>query len=152
MRIGVLALLTLAAGGCYRYGSVSPSEVRSPDIVRVELTDQGTVNVTQALGTNVQVVEGNVAQGSTSALALNVTSVRRRGETLYREWPPGDVVTFPTADLRSVSRRTPDRGRTAALIAGAGGAAIATIIVVAKSGGLFSGGGTTKPPPAVRPR
>ena len=151
MRIAVLALLTVVASGCYRYGSVSPSELSTPDIVRLELTDAGTVNVTQALGTSVEYVEGTVAQSGASGITLNVSAVRRRGETLYREWP-GDPVTFPAADLRSVLRKTQDRGRTAAMVVGAGSLAIATVVIVAKSTGLFSGGSGNKPPPNVRPR
>ena len=139
MRLGLLALLALSTG-CYSYGRVESGELASQDIVRLELSDQGTVNATPALGTYVQFVEGEVVQAGSSGVALNVTSLRRRGETLYREWP-GDRVQFPAADIRSVTRRTRDKGKTTAAVVGASSFAIATIVVVAKSTGLFSGSG-----------
>lgn len=137
----VSALVVAASlSACYTYVPVhSDAPAASSTVVRVELTDQGTVDVTPSLGGSVQWIEGPVAQMSTSGVELQVTSLRRRGESLFKDWT-GDRLTIPAANIRGVEAKTMNRSRTTAAIITASTIGVAIIAVVANSTGLFTGG------------
>jgi len=147
MRIAVF-VLAFAAVGCYQYATSAPSEVRSPQRVRVELTDAGTANIVPKLGASVQFLEGQVVQAGDAGLMLSVDLMRRKGEPLYKPWT-GDSVQLATGDIRMVRLRTQNRSRTAIAAVGAGAAAIALVVWAATADGLF-GGTTKRVPPAIR--
>jgi hypothetical protein len=147
MRIGVF-VLAFAAVGCYQYSTTGASEVRSPQQVRVELTDAGTANIVPKLGASVQFIEGHVVQASEAGLTLSVDQMRRKGEPLFKQWT-GDSVQLASGDIRLVRLRTQNRSRTTIAAVGAGAAAIALVVFAATADGLF-GGSTKRVPPAIR--
>jgi hypothetical protein len=147
MRIGVF-VLAFAAVGCYQYSTTGASDVRSPQQVRVELTDAGTANIVPKLGASVQFLEGRVVQASDAGLTLSVDQMRRKGEPLFKQWT-GDSVQLATGDVRLIRVRTPNRSRTAIAAVAAGSAAIALVVFAANASGIF--GGSDKPTkPAIR--
>ena len=114
----VLCALMFASTGCYIYSPIQPAAAAVPEVVRVELTDGGTVAMTPALGESVTLLEGPLLGNSSGALELEVRLLRRRGETLMREWP-GDHITIPAANIRTLEVKTLDhRKTTTAVIAG----------------------------------
>jgi hypothetical protein len=147
MRIGVF-VLAFAAAGCYQYSTAATSEVRSPQRVRIELTDAGTTNIVPKLGASVQYLEGQVVQAGDGGLTLSVDLMRRKGDPLYKQWT-GDSVQLASADIRLIRLRTQNRSRTALAAVGAGAAAIALVVFAANADGIF-GIGTKRVPPAIR--
>ncbi len=141
MNRGVFALAFAASlSACYTYVPVhSDAPAASAEVVRVELTDQGTVDLTQSLGASVQFVEGPVTQMSSTTLEMQVASLRRRGETLFKDWT-GDKLTIPASNIRGVEVKTMDRRRTTAAVVGATATAVAIVIIAAKATNLFGGG------------
>lgn len=135
--LSVLCLAPLTA--CYTYSHVETGAARSPEVIRVELSDQGTVDLTQAFGTGVQYLEGPVSQNSSSGLVMQVSSLKRRGETLFKEWT-GDSFTLPAGSIRELSVKTMDRRRTTAAVVGASVTGLGIIFLVARATNIFSGG------------
>ncbi len=138
MRPALFAIVLLSSG-CYTYQHVDTAAAPATAVARVELTDQGSVALTQSLGESVTYVEGPVTQNAGSLLEISVTSLRRRGSNLMFGWP-GDRISIPSSNIRDVSLRTMNRGRTTAAVIGGTVAAIATLVVVAKSTSIFGGG------------
>ena len=147
MRIGVF-ILAFAAVGCYQYSAAATSEVRSPQRVRIELSDAGTTNIVPVLGASVQFLEGRVVQASDAGLTLSVDLMRRKGEPLYKQWT-GDSVQLATGDIRLIRLRTQNRSRTAIASVGAAAAAIGLVVFAANANGIF-GSGVKKPPVNIR--
>jgi len=147
MRIGVF-VLAFAAVGCYQYSSAATSDVRSPQHVRVELTDAGTANIVPTLGAQVQFLEGHVVQASDAGLTLSVDLMRRKGEPLYKQWT-GDSVQLASGDIRLIRLRTQNKSRTAIASVGAAAAAIGLVVFAANATGIF-GSGVKKPPVNIR--
>ncbi len=134
----VLFAFLFASTGCYSYNHIETAATTAPGVVRVELTDEGTVAMTPALGTSVQQLEGPVLASSGGSLQLDVRLLRRRGESLMKEWP-GDHITIPASSIRAVELKTMDRRKTTAALVGGTAAAIVTVLVVAKTTNIFTG-------------
>jgi hypothetical protein len=143
-RVGALSLALLTTG-CFDYREVAPGpSVATGGLVRVELTDGGTTDVTKALGPYVMVLEGTVQSANDQGLTLGVSSLRRRGEADTR-WT-GDAITIPRTDIRVLSQRTPSRGKTAVAIGVLSAVVIGLIVAIAKATGLVSGSGPNGQP------
>ena len=142
-RVGVLGL-TLLSTGCFDYREValSPS-LATGGIVRVELTDNGTTDLTKALGPYVTVLEGPVRSTDQDGLTLGVTTLRRRGEGQI-DWT-GDTVHVAKTDIRYLTQRSQSRSKTAVAVAAVSAIGVALIITIAKATGLVSGS-SNKPP------
>jgi hypothetical protein len=134
----VLFALMFASTGCFTYTHIETSAPAATDVVRVELTDAGTVAMTPALGASVQLLEGPVLANSVGALEMEVRLLRRRGEGLMTEWP-GDHITIPAANIREVEAKTMDRRKTTAAVFGGTALAAVTLYVVSKAKSLFTG-------------
>ena len=136
----ILFVLMFASTGCYTYSPVETGAKTVAEVVRVELTDEGTVAITPSMGTSVQVLEGPMLAKSESALQMDVRLVRRRGESLMKEWPSYHV-TIPTTNIRSVEVKAIDARKTGVAVFGGAAIAAATILVLAKATSIFTGGG-----------
>ncbi|MEP7346240.1 MAG: hypothetical protein ABI877_13285 [Gemmatimonadaceae bacterium] len=138
----VLFALMVVSTGCFSYTQVETAAPTATTVVRVELTDAGTVAMTPSLGESVQVLEGPVVANSGGALELDVRLLRRRGETLMKEWP-GDHITIPAANIRDISVKSVDRRKTTAALIG-GGVAVGLVFVIASNVSSLFGGGNGK--------
>jgi len=136
---GVLFGLLFATNACYTYSHVETAATETTAIARVELTEAGSIALTQALGESVQIVEGPVLDNSGGTLQIDVHSLRRRGETLMKEWP-SDHVSIPASNIRDVSLRTIDRKRSTFAVIGGTVAAVVIVALVAKGTSIFTGG------------
>ena len=134
----VLFALMFASTGCYTYSHIETRATTAPDVVRVELTDEGTVAMAPALGESVQLLEGPVLGNAGGSLQLDVRLLRRRGETLMREWP-GDHITIPATSIRSIEVKTMDHRKTTAAVFGGAAIAAVTFFIVAKATSIFTG-------------
>jgi hypothetical protein len=137
MRPVLFALLCLSTG-CYSYTNVETAAPTAPAVVRVELTDEGTVAMTPALGASITTVEGPVLQNSTGVLQLDVRLLRRRGESLMKEWP-SDPISIPSKNIRNISVRALDRRKTTIAVVGGTTATALAFILLAKTTSLFTG-------------
>ncbi len=145
-RVAALVGGALLASGCYTYRDVSPSTSLANDtIVRVELTDAGTQHVTQAIGSQVLLVEGALQRNGNDGIALRVTSLRRRGENETR-WT-GDLLQLNREDVRYMSERKLSKGRSVIAGSGFGALGIGLLYAIAKSTGLVSGSPSRPPTP-----
>jgi hypothetical protein len=142
-RAGVLSL-TLLTTGCfdYREVAVTPS-LATGGIVRVELTDNGTTDLTKSLGPYVTILEGPVRSTDQDGLTLGVNTLRRRGEGQI-DWT-GDTVRIARTDIRYLTQRTPSRGKTGVAVATLAAAGVALIVTIARATGLVSGS-SNRPP------
>ena len=134
----VLFALMFASTGCYTYSRIETAASTVPDVVRVELTDAGTVAMTPALGESVTLLEGPLVSNSSGSLELDVRLLRRRGESLMREWP-GDHITIPTGNIRTLEIKTMDRRKTTTAVIAGGAIAVVTFFIVAKATSIFTG-------------
>lgn len=139
MRISPFVILLLC--GCYANVPLTTT----PDIgtrVHVELTDQGSVDLTQYLGRNVASVDGRLLQGSDSAMSLSVLQLTTRsGDDQF--WK-GEAVTLPKHAIATVQHRKLSFWKSG-LIAGA--LVAAAFVVGSQAGGSSSGGKRGEPPP-----
>jgi hypothetical protein len=148
MRRLLLVLFAVTVGGCYRYRPIDSPAGAIGREVSIELSDRGTVSVSQALGSGVAAVEGTLRSADTSAVTVSLSKVFRRGDRDPTDYV-GETVTLVAGDMRAVSVRELSRSRTALFAGGTAAIAAAAAAAIVNAGGQAQGDGTTKPPPTT---
>jgi len=112
--------------------------------VRVNLSDQGRVNVTPRIGPRVSRVDGVLQSMNDSSLTLSVRNVAREGgiEDSYQDIQ----LTLSTRDYDTVERGRISKPRSLLLA----GAIIVSAFLVARGATDLSGGKNGGPPPPTR--
>jgi len=143
IRRPVATLVLLLQTACY---SLQPLELSVPSAetrVVAQLTDQGTVDMSNLIGPGATEVEGIVARADDQSWTLRLIRVDQRGGT-STPWNREEVV-FPRSALTRVTVKRIDKARSWMLAAGITAAAI----LVGVSFGVFTIGteDTGQPPP-----
>lgn len=145
--IGILAAVSVAAGGCYNYqpAALTPTPVAGTYLVAT-LSDSGSISLTRYLGPEAQQVGGQWLRSDKDSLQLSVTKiVTMRGDEL--SWQ-GESVTLPVPFITSLQARRLAKGRTG-LLAAIGVAAViaatATFEILGKAGSVGPPGGGPRP-------
>jgi hypothetical protein len=151
-RSAVLAALAgamLLTTGCFSYRPVVGVAPSPGSELRLELTDQGMMDLARYLGPRAITVDGRlVGVESDSALALDVKLVRTASGDLHR-WVGEGTVRMPSSAIASISQRTLARKRTMVVSAGIVAAAISLGVYaldLGRAGGNPDGGGGPPPP------
>ena len=112
--------------GCYTYRNTAVGDAAVMTPVRVELTEEGSQEITKQVGPRGGVLEGVLAARSDSALVFGVTSLTRING-VEETWH-GEHVTVPRALISRVQVRKFSRLNTGLFIAGlvAGGLLVKT--------------------------
>jgi len=148
MRPLLSILLTLPLGACYRYQPVDSSAGAIGQEVNIELSDRGTVSMSQALGPSVTVVEGTLRSADSAAVTVSLSKVFRRGDREPTDYI-GETVTFQPGDIRAVSVRQLSRSRTVLFAGGTAAIAVAAAAAIVNANGQAQGDGPIKPTPAT---
>lgn len=103
-------------------------------VVRVTLTDQGTIDVGPRIGMRARILEGVLQSVSDTSLALSVQKVSREGgiEDTYS----GEALTLQRRDYESVATRRTSVSRSLLLT---GGIIAAALLLGHGAGDLFGG-------------
>jgi hypothetical protein len=109
--VGVLLLC-----GCYTYSNEAVSDAALLAPVRVELTEQGSAEITSQVGPRGSMLEGVVAAKSDSALVFEVSALTRFNG-VEETWH-GEHVTVPTLGVSKIQRRKFSALNTGLFIAG----------------------------------
>lgn len=138
-RVLSAAILAALASGCYRYSDVTADALRPGARVRARISAAEAQQLSQQLGSERRVLEGEVVAADASAVTMAIRSDLEPSSTtsLLRQ----RVAIAPSAILELQVREL-DRARTAGVVA-AGVAAVA-VAALAIEGGVF-GGGNEKP-------
>jgi hypothetical protein len=152
-RIATL-VLSLFAGGCYRYSAIEPNAATPATDVRLNLTAAGSAALVSTLGVSTAAVEGKVVRVTESDYVLAVSSTLKRTDedpaSMTRTVWAGESVSIPRSAVAGVEQRSLDRRRTtvAASVATVLGVLAAKLIVQGVgSSSSDSGAGT----PVVTP-
>lgn len=137
----VLALLTLLAGGCYRYRDVTADALRPGTRVRTRISAVEAQQLARQLGSERRVLDGEVVAADASAVMLEVQS---SGEPTMGGSALRQRVSIVPGSILEIQVRELDRLRTAGAVAA--GLAAAAAAAFAIDGGLL-GGGNDKPGP-----
>jgi len=110
MSIRSFAVLFLATTACYRY---TPTQGNAGDVgrpVRVQLTEQGSINLAPMIGPTILTLDGTVSAVRDTLVVLSVTNaIARNGvETSWR----GEPVEVPRAAISGVRLRELDKRRS----------------------------------------
>ena len=109
--VGVLLLCS-----CYTYSNEAVSDAALLAPVRVELTEQGSQQITSQVGPRGSMLEGVVAAKSDSALVFEVSALTRFNG-VEETWH-GEHVTVPTLGVSKIQRRRFSALNTGLFIAG----------------------------------
>jgi len=146
MRPLLSILLALPVGACYRYQPIdSPARAIGQE-VNIELSDRGTVSVSQALGPSVAAVEGTLRSADSAAVTVSLSKVFRRGDREPTDYI-GETVALQPGDMRAVSVRQLSRSRTVLFAGGTAAIAAAAAAAIINANGQAQSDGTTRPPP-----
>jgi hypothetical protein len=122
---GVISLLFLLCG-CYTYRNTAVGEAALMTPVRVELTEEGSQEITKQVGPRGSMLEGVLTAKSESALVFGVTALTRTNgvEETWR----GEHVTIPRSSVSRIQLRKFSAFNTGLFIAGlvAGGLLVKT--------------------------
>lgn len=112
--------------GCYTYRNTAVGDAAIMTPVRVELTEEGSQEITKQVGPRGGVLEGVLAARSDSALVVGVTALTRMNG-VEETWH-GEHVTVPRSLISRVQVRKFSRFNTGLFIAGlvAGGLLVKT--------------------------
>jgi len=114
MKNGIVSVLLLC--GCYTYRNTAVSDAALMTPVRVELTDDGSQELTRQVGPRGSMIEGVVTAKSDSALVFNVTALTRMNG-VEETWH-GEHVTVPTSGVSRIQRRKFSPLNTGLFVAG----------------------------------
>jgi len=124
-KAGVVSLLALLSG-CYTYRNTAVGEAALMAPVRVELTEEGSQEITKQVGPRGSMLEGVLTAKSESALVFGVTALTRTNgvEETWR----GEQVTVPRSSVSRIQLRKFSKFNTSLFIAGlvAGGLLVKT--------------------------
>ena len=102
--------------GCYTYSNEAVSDAALMAPVRVELTEQGSQEITSQVGPRSTMLEGVVAAKSDSSLVFEVASLTRMNG-VEETWH-GEHVTLPTFAVSKMQRRKFSALNTGFFVAG----------------------------------
>jgi hypothetical protein len=136
--IALCALFVVTS--CYDYRPLAPAVVPAGEDVRLDLTDQGRINVAPMAGAGVDRVDGTVEQMADSSLVLRVAAVRRRG--IDESWM-GERLRIARQDVEMMSVKQFSPWRTAGIVGAV--ALAATTVVVGGEAPIFGGKRSTGP-------
>ena len=130
---------------CYTYRGIAVGDAAVLTPVRVELTDEGSQEITKQVGPRGSMLEGVLASRSDSELVFNVTALTRTNgvEEIWH----GEHVTVPASAVSRIQRRKFSALNTGLFVAGiiAGGYLIRSGAgsrnIVGTPGGPPPGGG-----------
>ena len=114
MRKRVAGLLLLCS--CYTYQNTAVGNAALMTPVRVELTDEGSQEITKQVGPRGTMLEGAVVARSDSALVFEVSSLTRMNG-VEETWH-GEHVTVPTLAVSRMERRKFSALNTGLFLAG----------------------------------
>jgi hypothetical protein len=119
-------------------------DVGSAPEVRVDLSDQGRLNVSQSIGPRVNRLEGVLQSMNDSSLTLSVRKVQREGgiEDSYQDLQ----LTLSSRDYDTLEKGRVSKPRSLLLA----GSIIVSAFLIARGAGDISGGRTGGPPPPTR--
>ena len=137
----------LALVGCYRHVPVEGISVANGTRVIVDLTSTGSARLRPSIGDLVTMVEGDVAESTTSGMTLALVAVRRRGEVASSNWT-GEQIQLAAEDIAQVRRTELSRGRTTIASIALGALGVGLVYAIARAAGLVSGGDGGRKPPA----
>jgi hypothetical protein len=143
METKVMSALLLC--GCYTYSNTAVGDATVMSPVRVELTDEGSQEITRQVGPRGSTLEGIVTAKSDSDLIFGVTALTRTNG-VEETWH-GEHVTVPRSGVSRIQLRKFSAFNTGLFIAGlvAGGLLVKTVSdpgnVLGKPGGPPSGPG-----------
>ncbi len=113
--LGLLSLvLSLPAGGCYTYASVSPADVALGTTVRVRLSPAAAERLAPALGRDEATVEGQMLERSSDSIAVAVPTTEESAIG-YARRASFQRIELPVTDIRDLAIPRLDRVRTGAL-------------------------------------
>jgi hypothetical protein len=139
MKKSVVSVLLLCNCYTYRNTAISDAAVMTP--VRVELTEEGSQEITKQVGPRGSMLEGVITAKSESSLVFGVAALTRMNgvEEIWH----GERVTVPTSFVSRIQLRKFSRLNTGLFLAGlvAGGLLVKT---AADAGNV--GGGAGGPP------
>jgi len=143
--MALIAALTLI--GCYAYHPISASTASAGTVVRVDLSDAGSLSVAPAIGPYATVIEGVIRDVNPTGLTIGLRRVSRRflDESIWN----GETIVLTRADIRDLNERVLSRGRTAtvASVFSAGGIAILYAVIYASAHVSGTSGRLPPPPP-----
>lgn len=149
MRRLILALSLCCSGACYSYQPAQTGVAPKPgERVVLDLTPQGTVEMTRYLGPSVTIAEGALMSFESDELTVAVDFVQM-SNGLKQPWAGEGAVIFPRMYIQTLRERHFEKRRTVIASAAAIGALIAATVITMKQTGIFGGdgGGGTPPPP-----
>ena len=134
-----LPICSLLAG-CYSYRAAPPGSLVTGAAVRLRLTPDGTMALTESAGLRLRTVDGSLqgvrTDGALMVLPGDVTTID--GDSL--PWRRG-VLTIPVQALERTERRTLDRRRTTGFAGVIAGAFVGAVYFTLRS--IWGGGGST---------
>lgn len=121
-KVLVVALPALVAGtGCYQYQPSTLGDLRSGQVVHVELTQPAADALAGSIGPRAASIDGKVLARDATQITLATTQIGRLGGA--EEFLRNEPVTLPLSGAREVTVRSLDRPRswlaTGAVIVGA---------------------------------
>jgi hypothetical protein len=114
MKKSVVSVLLLCSCYTYRNTAVGDAALMTP--VRVELTEEGSQEITKQVGPRGSVLEGVLAAKSDSALIFGVTALTRTNG-VEETWH-GEHVTVPASSVSRIQLRKLSRLNTGLFLAG----------------------------------
>ncbi len=125
MKMKIVSALLLVTG-CYTYRNVPVGEAALMAPVRVELTEQGSQEITNQVGPRGSVLEGILTSKSESGLVFGLTALTRMNG-VEETWH-GENVTVPRSSVSRIQLRKFSAFNTGLFVAGlvAGGLLVRT--------------------------
>ncbi len=140
MRSEVIVLSSiLLVGACYSYRRANNVDAVAPangSRVQVHLTQQGSIAMSQQIGSQAVILDGDIVAVSPDSLRIAVREVQD-ARHVTTDWK-GEQVAIPRDAIASLEERKLSVGATALL----GGLAAGTVIAATE---LFSGAGSSTP-------
>ena len=115
MKLKVVSLFLLVSG-CYTYRNTPVGDAALMAPVRVELTDQGSQEITSQVGPRGSMLEGVLTAKSESSLIFGVTALTRTNG-VEETWH-GERVTVPRSQVARIQSRRFSAFNTGLFVAG----------------------------------
>ena len=124
MKMCIVCLFLLC--GCYTYSNTAVSDAAIMAPVRVQLTEEGSQELTKQVGPRGSMLEGAITAKSESTLVFGVTALTR-ANGVEETWH-GERVTVPTSSVSRIQLRKFSPLNTGLFVAGiiAGGFLVKT--------------------------
>jgi len=144
---GAVAAASLCITGCYRFTPAETASLGVGTMIRLHLTDDGSVAVAPYVGPRVELIDGTLTEVSgDSIVVMKLQETTSRGGAVT-EWA-GELVRVSRRGIASADRREKSATRTGIVAA----AIVAAVVVIgagfslfgSRSGGRGSSGSTTK--------